>query len=344
VDDKPPSNDALVLGLLDMFGLGFVLNATDALWRGEGWIHVSLGYFVGAALVTAGFKWPTWKSKAGDRFVASVDRVAADARWWLLFLFLIFTYVGTPALVRTIELSLAADTTTWTPAVHPWQERFRGALWALMLVVVAYSTVAGLRSRSRARLKKATESPAAKGFLDFRVDMENASRTYLRLLTSLTQEMQWIGGRMQRHTGRLKAEQLRGGVTATNSQRIATDTANDIRRGADRLERLLLSVNETIDTSSDSSLGYMRWYTPTSDAQRAELGQLREQMGQMKQVATDAARSQREFQASLPFGISQDVNAAATHLSAVVNGGIIAMEKMETLGRDLGAIVEAKLK
>jgi hypothetical protein len=107
------SSDKPVKTFLDYVALGLILEAASAFWRGEGWSRVGAGLVGGGAVLAAHYKWDWLKEKLGDRFTTTARSVATDFRWWLVPLFLLFIYVGSPTLISEVGKAI-----TTTPPVE----------------------------------------------------------------------------------------------------------------------------------------------------------------------------------------------------------------------------------
>ena len=92
-------SDRPVKTFLDYVALSLILEAGAAFWRGEGVSRVTIGLIAGAAVLAAHYKWDWLAKTLGERFTKTARGVAADFRWWLLPVGLLFLYVGFPTLL-----------------------------------------------------------------------------------------------------------------------------------------------------------------------------------------------------------------------------------------------------
>jgi len=106
-------NDKPVKTFLDYVALALILEAGAAFWRGENLGRVVAGLVGGGAVLAAHYKWDWLTEALGDRFASIARTVAADFRWWLVPLLLLFVYVGAPTFLVNVRQTSA------TPALRP---------------------------------------------------------------------------------------------------------------------------------------------------------------------------------------------------------------------------------
>ncbi len=92
-----PSGEGSVFHFLDIFALGFGLEACAALFKGQWW-QAAGGVFGAVAFHVAGTKWPQIKSKLSPRYASIVERIESNQLYRQIAYFLIISamlmYVG----------------------------------------------------------------------------------------------------------------------------------------------------------------------------------------------------------------------------------------------------------
>jgi hypothetical protein len=117
-------SDKPVKTFLDYVALGLILEAASAFWRGEDWSRVVAGLIGGGAVLAAHYRWDWLKETLGDRFTTTARSVATDFRWWLVPLFLLFIYVGSPTLISEVGKAI-----TTTSAVETEIDELKANEW-----------------------------------------------------------------------------------------------------------------------------------------------------------------------------------------------------------------------
>lgn len=99
---EPPTGDNAVYVFVAVFGGAFVAQGVRLLAEGSS-VPFAVGFLaVGALILLTGLRWSWVKQRFGERFTGTARMVAADARWWTALLMLLFVYVATPGLLKSI--------------------------------------------------------------------------------------------------------------------------------------------------------------------------------------------------------------------------------------------------
>src|SRR5438552_17343631 len=134
--DEVPTGDKAVFAFLEMIALAFAFEGTSAFLNGHGWQICAKSFLAAAAFFVAGIKWARLKAVLGIKGVSTIGLVAcALLNYW----------IGNP-----VGKSLSAVWIWWNGAHGRWFERFVGALYLLVVLVVlmlALSIMFKLRQR-----------------------------------------------------------------------------------------------------------------------------------------------------------------------------------------------------
>lgn len=140
--------------------------------------------------------------------------------------------------------------------------RFALALWAfaalwLVLVILTWAPVRARLptppfvitiQRSKRPVAVAPPPEAEKGFLDFSVDFQRGAEQLTRLVTKLGRETARMSANISRQTPRFKAAQ----GDPARAQRIASQTAKDMDKFSDFLERSLPDLKSYSESMTGS--------------------------------------------------------------------------------------------
>ena len=237
--DEVPTGDKAVFAFLEMIALAFAFEGTSALLNGLGWQIWAESYLGAAAFFVAGLKWARLKAFLGIKGTLVIGLAACG---------LLNYWVGNP-----VGKSVSAVWIWWHGAHGRWVERFVGALYLLVVLVVlmlAQSIVFKLRQRGT--------NQAPKGFLEYKLDVEVALSKMPGILGRLTAIMKEVGPSIEQHTKAL-------GKATTTSQhlKVSKQASSSLDRYSSRMRRVGLKYIQAGEAFCAGLTGWFRWIEDT---------------------------------------------------------------------------------
>lgn len=169
--------------------------------------------------------------------------------------------------------------------------------------------------------------PVQKGYLDFVVDVENATKQFPRELARITNETRKVNQKLLKRTEDWKRQQ----GSARKQQQTASKLAEDLRGFADRVNQRVLRVEEEGSLMTRGMLGILEHHlSPLSEAQVDELASL-------KEAVTTLLRSTHESQSGIQAFRQAALNVRQKNMSKDLN---VAIEQhlVRSLDRLVGTL------
>jgi len=108
---SPEIDRRVVARFLDLIAAGFVALAVVKLFE-SAYGSASAAFVIGLCVFLCGIYWDQIRPRLGQTLATSMQRIASDARAWLLVLFVVFSYLAAPALVTIITRPAAPPAIT----------------------------------------------------------------------------------------------------------------------------------------------------------------------------------------------------------------------------------------
>jgi hypothetical protein len=261
---------------------------------------------------------------------------ALDNIWWgLLF--------AVTSIITLIWLYMRGGGAAW---IYPYFNFALGFLSACITLVLTSLFVSYIKARRLKHAKHLKFVSHEKGYLDHAVNKEKAISDFLRILNEMGEEIERIANTSNTGTARIEAATARRkGNLAIEGHKITANTAMGYDKHSIKMERQLAALEEVFEILAESQIGYMTWFTPTTQEQREQLVNERQALNKLRDITRTTIASTEGFRDSQisTKGISQVLNTAINRLVNVTEGIIAVMRKAENLWEELITIIDGKL-
>jgi hypothetical protein len=237
--DEVPAGDKAVFAFLEMIALAFAFEGTSALLNGLGWQICAKAYVVAGAFFVAGIKWTRLKASLGIK----VSLVIALAAFGLLNY-----WAGNP-----VGRYGSAVWVWWNGPHRRWFDRFSGALYLLVILVVLMLALGVIL-----RLRQRPINQAPKGFLEYKLDAEVALSKMPAILAGLTAIMTEVGPSMEQHS-----EALAKGTTTAQHLKVSREASSSLDKYSSRLSRASVKYIRVGETFCTGLTGWSSWIEAT---------------------------------------------------------------------------------
>lgn len=219
--------------------------------------------------------------------------------------------------------------------------------WVSLTLLILF--VALIKARHRKTLEQAKNLKFVsqeKGFLDHIVNQKKAFKNFTVILTAMATEIEKVGKTSNKGTARINlAKKILGDKAANMILRISSKTASKYNWHSEKMERQLLSLEQTTDLLIESTLGYLNWFIPKTEEDVNRLLNDRASLAKLTNITSGCASSIqlfRESQVSL-WGTSQDLNTAINRMVNFTDGVLQFMQKAERHWGELIKSIDKKL-
>lgn len=251
------------------------------------------------------------------RLTAWLATLRARWRWGLgLVLYKIVEdwVIGEAKTALAGKSGLIVTVVEWIIRVLPWATWFVGIPVVLCIILYrAYRDSAEYRAQLEREQEKREQSP--KGFLDHRVDAEEASKQLAKLIERLGDSSHKMTRYFERVTPVYKSAK-----TAKRQLRIASRLASAIDKHAKTIEKLVPRMKRSRALFSDGYLGWFRWDTPTTPEERKILRSRRQTIVETRQRVTELQKALAGVQESKQVlkQASRDLHGTLTRHDEVI--------------------------
>jgi hypothetical protein len=195
-------------------------------------------------------------------------------------------------------------------------------------------------------LQRVAEPSVERGFLDFLVDAEKASKELLpRLLTRLGQESSKMAKRLRRHN--LRFQKVAG--NAQKARKAAADASKDIDRYSKFIEEMLPEFKAGLKLFEEGWIGYLETSPEARDRSKRQglesfQGTVQELRPIFRTSREQSARFRNSVLALRKGGASQTLNAATDRLAALLAEVIAVMKGIEGALRKIVSLTAKRLE
>jgi hypothetical protein len=191
-------------------------------------------------------------------------------------------------------------------------------------------------------------SEPRKGFLDFILEVQDATERIARITAELTEATELHNKQLENHTESLnKATRELGSQAPQRAYQISLATASDMDAYSNTVRTLIPQLEDATNSLTDSTAGYLEWFTVTKDEDRQQLVELKKGMEKLVSTAATSRVNTLAFRdASTGLanqGISRDLTRSSSRLAAALDLTIAALTKVEAGGLRISHLAEEKL-
>jgi hypothetical protein len=230
--------------------------------------------------------------------------------------------------------------------LYPWLYFFGGFSTAAILVIAISVLLLWIRSKRNRTLKLSNDlkyKSKDKGYLDHIIYRDRSFEGLTATLNLISAEIANVGKTSEQGTAQINA--IRARPSAEKLLRISTRVAERYERHSMEMEKHLGKLEATIDLLIESNIGYLKWFTPSTEEQVQQLKEDRQSMLTLRSVNEESLKGIRGFrQSQLSLtGQSQELNSAINRLVDVTDGIMAVMTKAHQHWGEMIAIMDSKL-
>lgn len=260
-----------------------------------------------------------------------------------------YFWVGVAGIVITataaIGLYVRSGEAAW---LYPWLKyavAYTAGLLTLILIILCLASIKKRRLKALERARNARFDSREKGYLDHIINQKRGFKDFNATLYKMSSEIAMIGKTTSRGTVKINlARRLLREKAAYLVFRISNNMARKLSKHARQLEGQLSSLQEITDLLVESTEGYLTWFTPDNEEQKATLLNDRKSLVTLLEVTGGSLVSMKAFRDSQVAirGISQGLNTAVNRMVGVTEGIITFMRRAETHWQKMIQIIDSK--
>lgn len=185
-----------------------------------------------------------------------------------------------------------------------------------------------------------------KGFLDFIVDGQEATKSLGKILTKMSSDTHHYNKKITMHTRRVGVELKTSNPKSMQKYRnIASNFASDMNIFAEKMEDNLEIFKNTSDLLAESYIGYIEWVTIETESERFNLAEFQKTIQSVLETIRETSKKTSSFRnATVELrGISQDLNRASVRTTSTLDEIIHVMGKIEYTFEKILSIIDEKL-